>query len=112
MFVLEVEEQTNSHNFSFIHYVLREAAKKVLLLMAGPFFGTFFFQRSNVPTFQRPLISRGGPRLGLNGPAIKRRTFFAASLSHNFFLRLILFYWNEARHTYVILSQIIFYRVI
>ena len=38
--------------------------------------GTFF---ANVPTFQRPLSSRGG-WLGLNGPAIKRRTFFAAYL--------------------------------
>ena len=34
-----------------------------------------------VPTFQRPLSSRGGGGLGLNGPAIKRRTFFAASLT-------------------------------
>ena len=44
--------------------------------MAGPLrkkFGTFF---SNVPKFQRPLSSRGGGGLGLNGPAIKRRTFF------------------------------------
>ena len=40
------------------------------------FFITFF---SNVPKFQRPLSSRGG-RLGLNGPFIKRRIFFAASL--------------------------------
>ena len=41
----------------------REAAKKVLFLMAGPlrkkrtFFGTFF---SNVQKSQRPLSSRGG----------------------------------------------------
>ena len=39
------------------------------------FFGTFFpmFQRSNA------IKLRGGGGLGLNGPAIKRRTFFAAS---------------------------------
>ena len=36
------------------------------------FFGTFI---SNAPKFQRPLSSRGGG-LGLNDPAIKRRTFF------------------------------------
>ena len=37
-------------------------------------FLTFFF---NVPTFQRQLSSRGGGGgLDLNGPAIKRRTFF------------------------------------
>ena len=41
------------------------------------FLGTFFF---NVPTFQQPFSSRGGGGLGLNGPAINRRTFFAASL--------------------------------
>ena len=62
--------------FYFFWACLREAAKKVLLLMAGPekniFFGTFF---SSVPTFQRPLSSRGGG-LGLNGPVIQRITFF------------------------------------
>ena len=42
--------------------------------MAGPFF-------SNVPKFQWPLSSRGGGGLGLHGPAINRRTFFAASQS-------------------------------
>ena len=42
------------------------------------FFGTFF---SNVPKFQRPLSSRGRGGFGLNDPAIKRRTFFAASLN-------------------------------
>ena len=41
------------------------------------FFGTFF---SDNPKFQRPLSSRGGGGLGINGPAIKRRIFFAASL--------------------------------
>ena len=35
------------------------------------FFKTFF---SSVPKFQRPLSSRGGGWLGLNGQAIKRRT--------------------------------------
>ena len=38
------------------------------------FFGTFF-QRSNGH------YVRGGWGFGLNGPAIKRRTFFAASIS-------------------------------
>ena len=38
---------------------------------------TFF---SNVSKFQRPLCSRRGGGLGLNGLAIKRRIFFAASL--------------------------------
>ena len=33
------------------------------------------------PKFQRPLSSRGGGGLCLNGPAIKRRTFFAASIT-------------------------------
>ena len=37
------------------------------------FVGTFF---SNVPKFQRPLSSRGGGGLGLNGLAIKRITLF------------------------------------
>ena len=43
------------------------------------FFGTFF---SNVPKVQQALSSRGGGGggLGLNGPAIKRTPFFAASL--------------------------------
>ena len=41
------------------------------------FFGTFF---SNVPKCQRPLSSRGGGGLGLNGPAIKRRPFFSLRL--------------------------------
>ena len=35
------------------------------------FFGTFFFQRSKVPT----AIKRGGGGLGLNGLAFKRSTF-------------------------------------
>ena len=41
------------------------------------FFVTFF---ANVQKFRRPLSSRVGGGLGLNGPAIKTRTFFAASL--------------------------------
>ena len=55
--------------------------QKKILLMAGHegknnvFLNLF----SNVPKFQRPLSSRGGG-LGLNCPAIKRKTFFAASL--------------------------------
>ena len=36
--------------------------------------------RAKVPKFQRPWSSRGVGGLGLNGPDIKRRTFFAASL--------------------------------
>ena len=32
---------------------------------------------SNVPKFQRPLSWMGRWGLGLNGPAIKRRTFFS-----------------------------------
>ena len=36
------------------------------------------------PTFQRPLSQRRGGGLGLNGPAIKRRTFFAASLRRDY----------------------------
>ena len=75
-----------------IHYLhlclVREAAKKVLLLMAGPFRGggikgqaikekkLFLEPFSNVPTFQRQLSSRGEGGLGLNGRPIKRRTFF------------------------------------
>ena len=42
------------------------------------FFLTFF---SNVPKFQRLLSLRGEGGLGLNGPAIKRRTFVSASLT-------------------------------
>ena len=40
-------------------------------------FLNIFFQRSKISTAIK-LEGRGG--LGLNGPAIKRRTFFAASL--------------------------------
>ena len=44
------------------------------------FFWNIFFQRSK---FQRPLCSRGGVKLGLNGPAIKRIFFlFATSLKY------------------------------
>ena len=57
----------------------------------SPFYFSIFFREAakkrggikaiippppNVPTFQRPSSSREGGGLGLNGPAIKRRTFF------------------------------------
>ena len=77
-----VTMETTPSSGKLIHW-LEKQQKKVFLLMAGPlrkkstFLGTYF---SNVPTFQRPLSSRGGGGLGLNGPAIKRITFFAASL--------------------------------
>ena len=74
-------------------YALGKPQKKILLLMAGPLRGggvkgqaikeknwNLFFQRSK---FQRQLSSRMGGGLGINGPAIKRRTFFAASLREN-----------------------------
>ena len=60
--------------------------------MAGPLRGggdkdraikeniTFGWLFSNVPKFQRPLSSRAGGGLGLNGPAIKRRTFLRLPL--------------------------------
>ena len=41
-----------------------------------------FFQRSQIST---AIKLEGGGGLGLNGPAIKRRTFFAASLKKSFF---------------------------
>ena len=47
------------------------------------FFFTFF---SKDPTFQRPLSSRG---VGLNGPTIKRRIFFTASLLRRMTLYLV-----------------------
>ena len=46
--------------------------KKFLPLMAGQFFGTVFFQRSKIST----AIKLEGGGLGINGPAIKRKTFF------------------------------------
>ena len=43
----------------------------------------FFF---NLPKFQRPLSSKGEGGLGLNDPAIKKRTSFSAPLSEiNFY---------------------------
>ena len=69
-------------------FFLREAEKTSLKCLAikmgggsrGPghqgknnFFWNLFY---NVPKSQRPLSSRGGGGLGLNGPAVKRRTFF------------------------------------
>ena len=71
--------------------LIREAAKKVLLLMAGPL-------RPPPPasSLERWNVEKKGakisyvflhgpvlypPPLPLNGPAIKRRTFFSASLS-------------------------------
>jgi len=53
---------------------IREAAKKVLLLKAGPlrknnFFWNLFF--SNIPM---AIKLEGGGGLGLNGQAIKKRT--------------------------------------
>ena len=51
--------------------------KKILLSMAGPLRKNELFLEPFFPTFpnfQRPLGSRGGVGLGLNGPAIKRRT--------------------------------------
>ena len=88
----------------FLLAISKESRKKCFLLMAGPlrggegvkaraikekitFFGTFF---SNVPKFQRPLSSRGGGRLGLNGPAIKSRTFFGGFPKRT--IPLIMFY--------------------
>ena len=73
-------------NGSIPHYFLdkvREAAKKKtslngLSILREKKCRTFF---SNVPMFQRPLSLRGGGGLGLNGPVIKRITFFAASLN-------------------------------
>ena len=64
---------------------LREAAKKVLLLLAGPlrkneFFLTFF---SNVPKFQRPLSSRGGRGQALMARPLREVRFFAATLIDN-----------------------------
>ena len=66
------------------HEPLREVAKKVLLLMAGPLRGGWgkagplrkknFFP--TFPTFQRPLSSKWGGGLGINCSAIKRRPFF------------------------------------
>ena len=62
----------------------RKAAKKVFLLI-GPSRGGWegraikekklepFFQRSNDPT---DIKLEGGGGLGVNGPAIKKRTFF------------------------------------
>ena len=62
---------------------LREAAKKALLLMAGPLRGgggvkgraikekKLFFDLSKI---SRAIKIEGGGGLGLNGPAIKRRT--------------------------------------
>ena len=75
-------------------HLLGKPQKKVFLLMAGPlrgrgrvkgrtikekrtFFRTFFFQRSKIST---AIVLEGEGGLGLNGHAIKRRTFFAASL--------------------------------
>ena len=40
----------------------------------------YFKTRKNFKKFRRPLSSRGGGGLGLNGPTIKKITFFAASL--------------------------------
>ena len=57
---------------------LREAAKEVLLLMAGPLRKKYLFWNlfSNVPT----AIKLEGGGVGLNGPAIKNRTFFRLPL--------------------------------
>ena len=62
---------------------LGKPQKKVLLLMSGPLRKKelIFFQRSKIFTTIKVEGRRGGGELGLNGPAIKRRTFFAASLS-------------------------------
>ena len=59
--------------------LIREAAKKVLLLMAGPL-------RPPPPasSLERWNVEKKGAKISyvfLHGPAIKRRTFFSASLS-------------------------------
>ena len=76
------------YRFSFFFTpILREAAKNIVLLMAGPLRGggvldraikekkiwSLFFQRS---IFSTAIKLEGGGGLGLNGPDIKRRIFF------------------------------------
>ena len=79
------------HSSKYYIILLFSVKKKDRAIKKRNFFGTFF---SNVQKFQRPLRSRGGEGLGLNGLAIKRRTFFAASpteaRSFNFILSIIL----------------------
>ena len=61
---------------------LREAAKKVFLLMAGSLRGGQGSLRKKLLFFQSSIKLEGEGGLGLNGPAIRRRTFFyAASLT-------------------------------
>ena len=61
---------------------------------------------SNVPNFQRPLSSRWGGGIGLNGPAIKRRTFFCGFPK---FLPFLVFNSDPVIHVIKILfSGIIF----
>ena len=62
--------------------------KKTLFLYVSSLRKTELFWEpffSNVQTFQRPLSSRGGG-LGLNGLAIKRRTFFRLPALMNYTL--------------------------
>ena len=70
------------------HSLLGSRKKKVLLLMAGPLRKLFFyhfFQRSRIST---AIKLEGGGGLGLNGPAIKRKTFFCGFPKFcNYFLR-------------------------
>ena len=82
--------------------LLGKHKKKVLLVIAGPLrggggvkgraimekiiFWHLFFQRSNLPGAMK---LEGGWGLGLNGQAIKRRTFFAASLKQSIILDLL-----------------------
>ena len=61
-------------NRTYIFRLVTDSYLKKKELFLVPFF-------SNVPTFQRPLSLRGGV-LGRNGPAIKKITFFAASLTN------------------------------
>ena len=71
---------------TFLETSIREAAKKVPL-MAGPF-------RPTPPPRAFGTLEKGSKKSSffLNGPAIKRRTFFAASLTcFLLILRLLLF---------------------
>ena len=60
--------------------------------MAGPLRGGRAINEKNNFASNVPKRSRGGGGFGLNGPAIKRRTFFAASLREFIYARH-LFVW-------------------